>query len=475
MKHPSHTFAILALSALALMLVARPALAAGADAQPDWKTIDDEGLRYFRDYLRFDTTNPPDNTAAAIAYLKAILDKEGIQTATFESKPGAVTLVAKLPGPADVKPFLLLSHADVVPAVAANWSHPPFGADLADGYVWARGAIDNKAHGIMAVMTLLELKRQNVPLKRGVELMINPDEEAGAEDGAAWMAAKHWDAFDPAFAVNEGGTASPDPFGGSEIGFDVAVAEKRVFWLHLTVRGKSGHGSMPNADNPNLILINSLYRLFAAPPQYRVTPQMAEAFEELARHAPEPAATQLAHLDRPERLDAAARGPLAPYYLLALIHDTIAPTMLNSGIKVNVIPSTADAGLDVRLLPGTNANAFLKRMRELLADSRISIEVLQQPDEAPPSPTSGEAWDAIHKVVDSDFKGAYVAPWMTAGGTDSRYLREHNVPAYGFVPIVLDRGELGRVHGVDERLSVENLNRGIKANYDLTIDLCAQK
>src|SRR5580658_2145601 len=195
---------------------------------PDWNKLDAEALGYFQTYLRFDTTNPPSNTSAAIAYLKGILDREGIAAETFESKPGMVSLVAHLPGPPGLKPLLLMSHADVVPAVAANWSHPPFGANLDGGYVWARGAIDNKAHGIMALMTLLALKRYGIALRRGVEMMVNPDEEAGGEGGAQWMVQNHWDVIDPAFAMNEGGSATPDPFGGKGDRMSVAVAEKRV-------------------------------------------------------------------------------------------------------------------------------------------------------------------------------------------------------------------------------------------------------
>ena len=112
-----------------------------------------------------------------------------------------------------MKPLLLMSHADVVPAVGANWTHHPFDADVTDGYVWARGAIDNKAHGIMALMTMLALKRNHVELRRGVEMMVNPDEEAGGDNGATWMVNNHWDAIDPAFAFNEGGEGTPDWLG----------------------------------------------------------------------------------------------------------------------------------------------------------------------------------------------------------------------------------------------------------------------
>src|SRR5581483_1181574 len=235
---------------IAVVAAAAPSFSIAAPPSPDWSAVNKEALDYFRTYLRFDTTNPPDNTAQAIGFLKGILDREGIETATFESKPGAMSLVARLPGPPGRKPFLLLSHVDVVPAVASDWSHPPFSADLADGYVWGRGAIDNKAHGIMALMTMLELKRNHVPLRRGVVMMVNADEEAGGANGAQWMAANHWKAFDPAFAVNEGGIAIPDPFGGRGNVFEVSVAEKRVLWLKVTAHGHSGHGSIPRPDNP---------------------------------------------------------------------------------------------------------------------------------------------------------------------------------------------------------------------------------
>ncbi|MGB0060385.1 M20/M25/M40 family metallo-hydrolase, partial [Candidatus Binatus sp.] len=135
----------------------------------------------------------------------------------------------------------------------------------------------------------------------------------------------------------------------------------------------------------------------------------------------------------------------------------------------------AEAGLDCRLLPGTDADAFMERLRDLLGPGDFKIEYLQRPDDAPPSPTSGEAWDAIKRVVASDFNDARVVPWMTTGGTDSRVLRAKGVPAYGFVPVILGESEVSRIHGDDERLSVENLNRGIKATYDLTMDLCAAR
>jgi len=445
---------------------------ASASASIDWNKLDAEGLAYFQSYLRFDTSNPPDNTADAIAFLKQILDKEDIESQIFVSKPGMANLVARLPGPSDVRPLLLMSHADVVPAVAKDWSHPPFSADLADGFVWGRGAFDNKAHGIMALMTMLALKRSRTRLKRGVVMMVNCDEEAGGENGANWMAANHWDTFDPAFAFNEGGEGTPNWLGSRGVTFRVAVSEKRAMWMQLTVHGKAGHGSMPNANNPNLILINALARLLATPPPFHLSPVFDEAMRALAPRMEYPASFELGHLSWPYMMEVAARGPLSPYTIQAQMRDTIAPTMLTSGMKVNVIPSIAEAGVDCRLLPDTDADAFLKHVREVLGP-KVDIDFLQRPDRSPTSPTSGEAWDAMKQVIADDFVDAVIAPNMTSGGTDSRFLRVKNVPAYGFVLVILPESEVVRIHGVDERLSIDNLNRGIRATYDLTTKLCA--
>jgi acetylornithine deacetylase/succinyl-diaminopimelate desuccinylase-like protein len=474
MRKLAGCFALCALTTCAIALAVNSARAAEEQAapQPDWKSLDAEALGYFRQYLRFDTTNPPDNTAQAVAYLKQILDREGIETQTFESKPGAVTLLARLPGPPGTKPLLLLSHSDVVPAVARDWMHPPFAADLDDGFVWGRGAIDNKAHGIMALMTLVALKRGKVPLRRGVEMMINPGEETGGADGAQWMVKEHWDVFDPAFAVNEGGFATLDPFGSGKTVFPVGVAEKRVMWLRLTAYGHSGHGSIPIPDNPTQILITALAHVVKHQPPLRVIPLMAHALAEFSSLEKFPYSFELAHPNWPFMLDLAMRRPRKTDFLLALLRDTIVPTTLDGSPQINVIPSSATAGLDCRLLPGTDANAFLAGIRSRLHDHRISIAFIQKPENAPPSPASGPAWDAINTVAAKDFGGALVVPWLMSGGTDSRFLRERGVPAYGFVPFVLLHSEIKRIHGVDERLSVDNLSLGIKATYDLTMKLC---
>jgi acetylornithine deacetylase/succinyl-diaminopimelate desuccinylase-like protein len=441
----------------------------------DWNQVDAEALGYFRTYLRFNTSNPPGNTAAAINWLKGILEKNGISVEIYSAQADKPNLVARLPGPPNVKPLLLMSHADVVPAVASDWSHPPFRADIAKGYVWGRGALDDKAHGIMALMTLLILKRQQVPLRRGIEMMVNSDEEVGGELGAQWMAQEHWEAIDPALALNEGGEGSSNWLGSRGITFKVAVAEKRAMWLRLIAHGRAGHGSEPNDQNPNLILVRALARLLATQPPIHLTSTVEETFAALAHRFPDPYSTALAHLGWPMMLDLAMRGPLSGYAVQALLRDTIAPTMLDAGIKANVIPSYADATLDCRLLPGTDEQSFLDHLHNRINDSRVVVEFLQKPDSGGRgSPSQGPFWDAFQEVVTQDFAGALVVPMLDASATDSRFLRARGVAAYGFIPVVLPASESSRIHGVDERLSVSNLSMGVRTTYDYATRICAR-
>lgn len=455
--------------------LAKAAVAATPVPPLDWNRADAEALGYFRTYLRFNTSNPPGNTAAAINWLKGILEKNGIPVEIYSAQPDKPNLVARLSGPPNVKPLLLMSHADVVPAVAADWSHPPFAADIANGYVWGRGALDNKAHGIMALMTLLILKRQHVRLRRGIEMMVNSDEEVGGELGAQWMVQEHWGAIDPAVALNEGGEGTPNWLGSRGITFKVAVAEKRAMWLRLIAHGRAGHGSEPNDHNPNLILIRALARLLATQPPIRLTPVVEQTGAALAHRFPDPYSTAMAHLGWPMMLDLAMRGPLSGYAVQALLRNTIAPTMLDAGIKANVIPSYADATLDCRLLPGTDEQSFLDHLHDRLNDSRVVVEFLQKPDPGGhDSPTEGPFWDAFQDVVTQDFPGALVVPMLDAGATDSRFLRALGVPAYGFIPVVLPASESRRIHGVNERLSVSNLSMGLRTTYDYASRICAR-
>jgi acetylornithine deacetylase/succinyl-diaminopimelate desuccinylase-like protein len=191
-------------------------------------------------------------------------------------------------------------------------------------------------------------------------------------------------------------------------------------------------------------------------------------------YEPFPASFELAHLNWPFMLEIAFRGPLNSPNMRAALHDTMSITILAAGNKVNVIPSTAEADVDCRLLPNSNVAAFMRRVRKA-AGTRINVEARLRPIEAKASPASGPLWEAIATTIATDFPNLGFGPSMTTAVTDSRFLRARGVPTYGFIPMVLTGKDVKGIHGVDERLSIENFNRGLRATYDMTKELCAEK
>ncbi|MGH8999118.1 MAG: M20/M25/M40 family metallo-hydrolase, partial [Acidimicrobiia bacterium] len=235
---------------------------------PDWKALGDEAVEIARHYLRIDTTNPPGNEAPAAAFLSEVLAGAGVAATVVESAPGRASLVARLPG-REGRGLALLHHLDVVPADPAEWSVDPFGAEIAGGYLWGRGAIDMKGIGVMQLMSFLTLARQRVPLDRDVVFVAVADEEAGGEMGAGFLAARHPDLVACTEVINEGGYGLTDtrpPL------MAAALSEKAVFWLRVVARGTPGHGSMPPDDSAVVKLVDALHDLATRPPALRVTP-----------------------------------------------------------------------------------------------------------------------------------------------------------------------------------------------------------
>ena len=155
-----------------------------------------------------------------------------------------------------------------------------------------------------------------------------------------------------------------------------------------------------------------------------------------------------------------------------MLRNLVTPTQLRAGCKENVIPGRAVAGLDVRLLPDEDVDAFLARLKRTIADDRVAIELDQRPVESSVSPFAGEFFSALERVLRREVPVCVVVPTLTPGGTDSRFFRQRGVAAYGLIPIAIDRGELNRMHGIDERISLDNLRLGTHVVYGVLQDLC---
>jgi acetylornithine deacetylase/succinyl-diaminopimelate desuccinylase-like protein len=404
-------------------------------------------------YLRIDTTNPPGDVRPAVAFFSEIFRAAGIEHRMFaaDEAAGKVNLLARLRGSGAAKPILLLNHLDVVPVEAEKWTRPAFSGDIADGCVWGRGALDMKSMGIAELMAMLQLAANRVPLARDVLWLGVCDEEIGGGLGARWMCEHHYGELAPEFVLDEGGGGSRGLLAPPDrVVFSPTVNEKQPLWLRLTVQGTGGHGSMPEGDSAIEILHAALGRLLAAR-------------ADLERADDHPIVDEMRR-----RL---GRLP-ANRFTNAITRHTIVITSVQSGVgdppPPNVIPSEATATIDCRLLPDTPVASMLERIRAALGDPRVRVEVTYQPSE--PGPTSSHRtalFEAIEAVVKERFPKALVTPSLLTGGTDSRFFRAKGAVAYGFEPMILTPPEMDLIHGHDERIPVDQLERMVGFLYDV--------
>jgi acetylornithine deacetylase/succinyl-diaminopimelate desuccinylase-like protein len=473
----------------------------GAAAHPSdtlpparWAAAHERLVEALRALIRIPSINPPDppgpelDAARAIA---AMLAESGIPSTIYEPVPGRGSVVARLRGDGSGgEPLLLLSHLDVVPAPPDRWTHDPFAADIADGYVYGRGAVDMKnlvAMEIEVVRLLaesaaaagLDPARDPIPgLRRDVLLAVTAAEEAGGREGAGWLVDHHPEHLRAAGAINEAGGVSL-AIGGRRL-YPIQVAEKGYAVYRLTFRGTWGHGSMPRADNAAVLAAEAIRRL-AAPGAPRLTPVMAAFFEAAADAVEGDAATLLRALATgdPGRTEAAIDRLCEPVYARAaraLVRDTISPNVIHAGVKYNVIPGEATVELDCRLLPGTDEPAMRAEVIERLGPELAAACDIELTIVAPPvvAAVDSELYRVLARTIVDHDPEAVPLPVMAPFATDAKHLDRMGVPAYGFSPLRLDPAEtfLERYHGVDERVGLEALRWGLPVLYDAVVRFC---
>jgi acetylornithine deacetylase/succinyl-diaminopimelate desuccinylase-like protein len=433
-------------------------LRSSAGLADDWVRIGDEAGALLAELIRVDTTNPPGGETAAANVLAEKLRSEGIAADVLESAPGRGNLHARLAGAGGGRPVILLSHLDVVPADPRSWRVPPFGGVREGDYLYGRGALDAKGVAAVQAMALIALKRAGRPLARDVILLATADEETGGRAGAGWIVEQRRDLLaDAEYLLTEGDHVHRRR-DGRRIA-QVAVAEKTPCWVELKVVGAGGHGSTPPPDTAVTRLIRALDRLRRYEPPVRLVRPVEDYFAALAALEPEPLRTRFsdlrASLADPAFLADFVRNPRQN----ALIHHTITPTVLVGSAKTNVIPREATAQLDCRLLPGESPDEFLALLGRVIDDVNVVVEpLLSFPASA--SPPDSDLVRAIRQLAETHFDGGPVIPSIIPGFTDAHYFREHGIASYGFVPFVLDETDARTVHGIDERVSLENLRRG---------------
>jgi acetylornithine deacetylase/succinyl-diaminopimelate desuccinylase-like protein len=442
---------------------------------PILRGLEEEITTLLSDLIKVNTTNPPGNETDAANFLAKYLAQEGFTSEILESGPGRGSIITRLKGTGEKPSLLLLSHLDVVAANRAEWSVDPFAGTVKDGFVYGRGAIDMKGMTAIEVMTIKLLKRNNIPIKGDVVLAATADEEHGGEEGAGYLLRNHKEKLWCPYVLNEGGgTAFPQK---NVNVYPIQTAEKGILWFKIKAKGTPGHGSTPNMADNAIVRINKVIeKILNYQPPTTYLPTLKEFLAEMAKANPDledlfkrllvnPAQSEQI-LDELAQKDKSLAEEIRPR-----TKATISPTIIRGGLKENIIPSECEVTFDCRVLPGQSANemfALIKNMVKDVGQGKLSYEIIQMHDGSE-STTKTPLYDSITSVLRDAEPNCGITPTLTTGGTDSRFFRETGSVCYGFHPVrpgePNDQYEK-RMHGIDERLSIENLVWGTSVFYE---------
>jgi acetylornithine deacetylase/succinyl-diaminopimelate desuccinylase-like protein len=430
----------------------------------DALTPEAEAVRICRDLIRIDSSNYGDGSGpgerACAEYVMGELTEVGLDPQYVESAPGRANILVRIEGTDRSRPGLAVhGHLDVVPANAADWRVDPFAAEVRDGCIWGRGAIDMKDMDAMILANVRHLARSDAKPPRDLVVAFFADEEAGGVLGSHWVVDNHPEVFEGVSeAISEVGgfsvTVPAKSTGEPTRAYLLQTAEKGIAWLRLTAHGRAGHGSVPNDENAIVRLAAAIGRIdaHAWPREYiGSVRQLLDGVSEITGTP----------------FDDRSPGPILDHLkgvrglVMGTLQDTAALTMLTSGYKHNVVPQTASASLDCRFLPG-HEDDLMAMIREL-AGEFVDVEVLHR-DIALDVPFSGVLVEDMKRALLAEDPGASILPYCLSAGTDNKALSTLGITGYGFVPLRLP-AELDfapMFHGIDERVPVESLEFGTR-------------
>jgi acetylornithine deacetylase/succinyl-diaminopimelate desuccinylase-like protein len=411
--------------------------------------------------IRIDSSNYGDSPltvgeAEAAEYCAASLREAGWEPEVFtttESSRAGVYL--RVPGTDPTAPALLLhGHIDVVPAIAADWSRPPFAAEIDEGFIWGRGAVDMKDMCAMILAVVRAWGRTGIRPRREVVVLFLPDEEAGMRHGSQWLVRNRPDIFERVTeAVGEVGGFSLTVRDDLRL-YPIQTAEKGIRWLRLRASGRAGHGSMIHDDNAISALCSAVTSISEHQWPIRRTKTVDRFLDELAdAYGVDVTGAGIEEIVRTLGTFGALVG--------ATLRNTANPTMLDAGYKHNVIPTEATAAIDGRVLPGFE-HEFDETIRALVGDG-IVIET-EVSDIAIEAPFDTATVDLMASVLREEDSAARAVPYMISGGTDAKAFSTLGIACYGFSPLKLpaDVDYWRLFHGVDERVPVEGLRFGVR-------------
>lgn len=424
--------------------------------------LEAEVVKICQDLIRIPSVNFGEGRGdekAVAEYIVASLAEVGIASEIFESAPNRCNVIARLPGRDSTRSGLVVhGHIDVVPANADDWSVDPFAAEIRDGMIWGRGAVDMKNMDAMILAIARKWARTGYKPPRDIVLAFFADEEAGMTFGSRWMAAEHPEVFAGCSeAVSEVGGFSVTVADGKRLYF-VEAAQKGIHWMKLTAHGRAGHGSMMNDENALTAIADAVAKIGRYEWPQRYTKTVKALFSKIAQ------VTGKKYDEADLRPLLSEIGPTARM-IGATLQNTANPTMLEAGYKANVIPGSASAVIDGRFLPGYE-DELNRTIREIIGPD-ISIETISR-DIALEIEFEGDLVEAMCKAITTFDPEGIPVPYLMSGGTDNKALSELGIIGYGFSPLQLpaDLDFMALFHGVDERVPISGLEFGVKVLED---------
>jgi acetylornithine deacetylase/succinyl-diaminopimelate desuccinylase-like protein len=435
--------------------------------RPDWTVIETETVARLQAIIQFNTTNPPGNELPLARYLDDALRGEGIETVLIEPTRDRAQLYARIPGSGAKRPVILLAHMDVVGVERESWSCDPFAGEIRDGYLYGRGAIDDKGMLAANLVTMLTLQRvlakSGEKLSRDVVFIATSDEEGGGEWGMGWLVDQYPQLLKAEFALNEGGRTRIVQDDCTYLA--VQSAEKISHVVTVTAHGTGGHAAVPLPDNAIFRLARALEALSHYAEPVMLTEVTRRFFARLAEIWPEAAEreamTDLVSGDS-SRMERGARVLSRTNVFNAVLRNGISPAMLSGGELHNVIPASAAALLNVRTLPGHSVEKVVARMRAVVTEPGVTIEITSHGQEAPASDPDSDMFRAIADACHDLDPSIAVVPYLSTGVTDSARLRRLGVQAYGILPFPMAEADERRMHAADERVPLKSLHFGTR-------------
>jgi acetylornithine deacetylase/succinyl-diaminopimelate desuccinylase-like protein len=428
--------------------------------------------------IRVDTSNPPGNEGGVANLLAPKFKALGFEVDVLETpQPGKAHFIARLKGNGSKKPVLITAHSDVVGVEREKWTVDPFAGTIKDGYVFGRGAIDFKGGIAVFARAAMMLAERTVPLDRDVIFLAEADEENGRYS-TRWLAEQHWDKIDAEFALNEGGWIIKGPDGKVRY-TSISTADKSTANIIITSKGTSTHSSMPRPDNAIIALGRALAKVGEYETPVTFTPASRRFFETLGKTSRPPMSGYFADVvsGDPARVKRGDREISKDPLLHSLLHTTLAPVLMNAGFRGNVIPGSAEVTVNVRLIPGTDPNVIVRDLVRLIDDPAIDVK-LANPNAGgaavQPSSENTDLYRALEKAARQQF-AAEVTPYLFQAGTDAGTWRSRGIPVYGIYPYPIDAEDLTRMHGNDERVSVEALRQGTEMIYRTLVDVAGHR